>query len=96
MASITINEALVLQKAVRARLSELQGLRTNVATKETWIMGTNAQKTTEPQYDVKAVDRKVAELEKFLLKSESAVKAANAMTYISVDFDTDQLLEPLA
>ncbi len=93
--SMTINEALVLQKAVRERLNELKGLRGQVATRERYFSMGNENRVTEPQYDVKAVDRKIVELEIFLLKSETAVKNANATTKLAIEFDTEKLLAPI-
>jgi hypothetical protein len=95
MSEITINEALVLQKAVRERANELRALRASVSNKESYLYGREEKKVVEPQYDVKAVDRKVVELEKFLMKTDAAIKGSNALTKISVDFDADKLLDPI-
>lgn len=92
---ITINEALSLQKAIRERLNELKALRSHVANRESYLYSRDEKKVVEPQYDVKAVDRKAVELEKFLLKSDTAIKQSNAVTKIELDLDTDKLLEPL-
>jgi hypothetical protein len=95
MAEITINEALVLQKAVRERLNELKTLRTTVSTKESFLFAREEKKIIEPQYDVKAVDRKMTELQLFLLKSDTTIKRSNATTVIRLDFDADKLLAPI-
>src|SRR5436190_16413279 len=95
MAEITINEALVLQKAIRERLTELKHLRQTVATKESFLYAREEKKVVEPQYDVRAVDRKLTELQRFLLRSDTAIKRANATTVIQLDFDADKLLDPI-
>ncbi len=92
---ITINEILVLQKVVRERTAELRSLRSSVANRELYMYGKDNQKVVEPQYDVKAVDRKITELERFLLKSDTAVKRSNAITEVEVDSDTDKLFDPI-
>ena len=78
----TINEALALQKAVVGRLQELRGLRNQVSVKETWLM--ESRKQTEPQYDVKAVDKKITTLEMWLFKTDAAIKQSNAFTTIDL------------
>ena len=54
------------------------------------------QETIEPQFDVKAVDKKVTELELVLFKMDAAIKQSNALTYIDLEVDVDKLLEPLS
>ena len=79
------------------RLNELKGIRNGSTVRERWFnRETGAeQKVSEPQYDVKMVDRKVSELERFLLMADSEIKTSNAITKVDVDFDVDKLLEPL-
>ena len=95
MSDITINEALVLQKAVRERLNELKSLRSTVANKESFLFAREEKKVVEPQYDVKLVDRKMTELQLFLLKSDTAIKRSNATATIRFDFDADKLLSSI-
>lgn len=95
MSEVTINQVLVLQKAVRERANELRTLRQSVSTREIHHYGGEDRKTTEPQYDVKALDKKVTELEKFLFKTDMAIKQSNATVKITVDFDEEKLFEPL-
>lgn len=92
---MTINELLVLQKAVRERKNELSSLRSQVSTKERFFSMNQENKVVEPQYDVKAVDKKIVELELFLFKADAAVKQANATTQVNVDANVDVLLAPL-
>ena len=92
---MSINELLVLMKAVRERKNELSSLRSQVSTKERYFSMNNENKVTEPQYDVKTVDRKIVELELFLFKADAAVKQANATTQINIEANVDVLLAPL-
>ena len=92
---MTINELLVLQKAVRERKNELSSLRSQLSTKERYFNIGNENKVVEPQYDVKAVDKKIVELELFLFKADAAVKQSNASTQVNVQADVDVLLAPL-
>ena len=96
MTEITINEALVLQKAVREGLNELKTLRSSVANKESFLFAREEKKVVEPQYDVKAVDRKMTELQLFLLRSDTAIKKSNALATIRLDFDADKLLSSIS
>ena len=93
---MTINEALVLTKVVRERVNDLRSLRNKVSTRESYLYSATEKRVIEPEYDVKAVDRKVMELETFLLMAETAIKNANATTQISITVDTGKLLEPIA
>jgi uncharacterized protein YydD (DUF2326 family) len=93
MSQLTINQLLCLTKAVRARLNELNALRTLVATRERFFGQT--EKVTEPQYDVKAVDIKCVELENFLFEADSVVKQSNAVTKVEIDAEQNSLLAPL-
>ena len=90
---MTINALLVLQKAVRARLSELTALKNAVSVKETYFGAKD--KTVEPQYDVKLVDKKCVELERFLFLSDAAIKQSNAVVNIEIEPNLDSLLAPL-
>ena len=80
---------------MRSRINELQRLRSEVSTSERWLMGSDREKEKTPQYDVKAVDTKIAELEKFLYHADSKVKKANATTEVEIEANVDSLLEPL-
>ena len=91
---MTINEALSLVKVVKERLAELKSLRDRVAVRESTLYD-ERERITEPQYDVKAVDRKIAELETFLFEADSSIKQANATTKIDLNYSVGSLLKPL-
>jgi len=91
---MTINQTLVLTKAVRERVNELRSLRTETAKIERWL-GNDHNKVIEPQYDVKKVDQKITELERFLFRAESKIKSSNAVTAIDIEADVDQLLSSI-
>lgn len=91
----TINEVLVLQKMVRERVNSLTQLRNSNSRKERMFYGDREEKLVEPEYDPKVVDRKIVELQKFLLLTDAAVKASNAKTEIEVEADIDKLLAPI-
>jgi hypothetical protein len=90
---MTVNEAMVLQKALRGRLGELSSLRTTCASKESYYGDNN--KVVEPMYDVKALDKKCVELENALLDMDTKIKQSNAITSIEIDADKSTLLSPL-
>ncbi len=93
MAKHTINELLVLSKAVRERINNLKSLQENVSKKERYFGAT--EKVVEPQYDVRLVDKKIVELQRFLLKVDTSIKKSNAITEVDIDFSADELLAPL-
>jgi len=90
---MTINELLVCMKIVRERLSDLKGLRSQVATTERYYG--QVEKSVEPQYDLKKVDRKITELQNFLYLADATIKQSNATTIADINMDMDELLSPL-
>ena len=96
MAQITINKALVVQKSIKVRIAELTTLRSEVSTVDRYFGSGSENKVKEPQYDVKAVDVKVAGLEALLFAIDAAIKDSNAVTKIEVEgFDINKVFEPL-
>ena len=93
---MTVNEVLVLMRAIRDRVSGLEKLRSQVAVKERWYSSAEVNKQNEPQYDVKDVDRKITTLQAWLFKADAAVKQANATTQVSVEANVEDLLAPLS
>ena len=75
-----VNEALSLAKIVRERLNDLKALRTQVSVKDKWMR--EPEKVTEPQYDVKEVDKKIIKLQNFIFEVDSKIKATNASTEV--------------
>ncbi len=91
----TVNELLVLMKAIRERLNGLRAMRLQVSTKERFFLNREENKVIEPEYNVKALDKKISELELWLFKADSAIKQSNAKTKVDIEIDVDKLLEPL-
>jgi hypothetical protein len=89
----TVNELMVIMKAVRERLNDLKGLRSAVS-RRTMFYGSK-DSVEEPQYDVKAVDKRITELQNFLLLADSKIKMSNAVTQVDVEVKIDELLKPL-
>jgi hypothetical protein len=93
---MTINEVMALQKAVRERITTLKGLRQQVATKERYFNLATENKVVEPQYDIKATDKKIMLLENFMFKADAAVKQTNAKTNVEgLVINVEELLSPL-
>lgn len=95
----TINQLLELINEVNRRISDLRSIRNNVTVirKDTYGTGDNQRITDNtPQYDAKAVDLKITQLETWLFKAKSAIKQANASTELTVDGEIDVLLAPLS
>jgi len=97
---MTINEAMVLQRTIGKRMSDLQNIRNSNAVRTrtfSYLDGGQPKERVEvePQYDPKLVDKKIVELEGFLFKLDTAIKRANAKTEIGLEADVDKLLEPI-
>jgi len=86
---------MILMKQVRSRIGDLRSIRQSSANRTTQYYGETNRNEVVPEYDVKAVDRKVTELETWLFKADSAIKQSNAKTEVSLAVDVDKLLEPL-
>lgn len=84
--NLTINEALIHLKTLRARHAELVGLRNQNSYVETRHYGLGGDKEVkrDPIYDVKALDRNVNGVAQEIRKIEMAIKQANAVTPIGV------------
>ena len=96
---VTVNALLELIGEVSRRVSDLRTIRGSLVTsrKETYGVGENVRTTeTENQYDAKAVDLKITQLETWLYKAKAAIKQSNANTNLSVDGEVDTLLAPLS
>lgn len=91
----TINEVLVIQKVIRERVNSLTQLRNSNSREERFLYGKEETKVVTPQYDPKVIDRKVTELQRFLLESDARVKASNAVTEVEIEMDIDKLLSPI-
>jgi hypothetical protein len=94
---LTINELMSLCKTIRDRVSSLKALRQQVSVKERniWRSSGETESVTEPQYDVKVVDKKIMELENFLFRADSKIKTSNAKVFVELDVNVDELLKPL-
>lgn len=91
--TFTINELLALKKTLHERTNELKDLRKQLAVKERFFG--NADKVVEPQYDVKAVDKKITTIQNTVFHIDAEVKRINAITNVSIELDVDNLLAPL-
>lgn len=89
----TINELLVVLKFVRERITDLKGLREQVAT-QTRYYGTS-EKAITPEYDVKLVDKKIVSLQNWCSVADAKIKMSNAVTTVDVELDMEVLLAPL-
>lgn len=94
--TMTINQAMVLAKALRGRLAELSQLRSEVSIRTNFYSSGNKEKTVEPQYDVKKLDKMCVDIENFLLEVDSLIKESNAKTTIAMETDGRALMKALA
>src|SRR3990167_1705269 len=97
---MTISEGMVLQKALRGRISELMSMRNAnaVASRrfDYFNDGKEKERTEiEPKYDPKVVDAKITEIEIFLYKLDAAIKQANALTDIALTANIEELPAPI-
>ena len=92
--TITVNELMVVMHTIRDRMHDLKELRLKVSTSVRYFG--NVESTKEPEYDVKLVDRKITDLQNFIVKADMKIKMSNSITSIDMDVDVDGLLAPLS
>lgn len=85
--TITINKALVLGKVIRERINDLKGLRTQVATRKSWLGTPERNEVIEPTYDIKEMDKSILKLQKMAFELESLVKEKNNIISISFNYE---------
>lgn len=98
MKSKTINEWLVIKKVLSERKNDLKNIRTQTAVKTKTMQryGDNStEETTEPQYDTKAIDRRVTEIQNADLAIDAAIKQSNAKVELAINVDVEKLLSPM-
>jgi hypothetical protein len=95
MSEVTVNELMVIMKNAKTRVWDLKTLRQSSSKTEKYYLSDDKEREVKPEYDAKAVDRKIIEIEKFLMKADSAIKQSNAITKVNVDIDVDSLFAPI-
>ncbi len=94
---MTINEAMIYQKQLQARHTELVALRNENSAATTRYYGAHADKeiTKQPLYDVVALDTLVSEIAKEMRLLEMAIKATNATTPVAGFTANDAVMRPI-
>ena len=87
---MTVNEAMVLQKALRSRLGELNRLlMESTKTEHLYFGGKMDEKVIEPEYDPAVIDARISKLRQLDFEIDSAIKRSNAVTELDLgDVDT--------
>jgi len=91
---MTVNDALVLIKALRQRQASLESLRDKVSTEDRYLYA-EKEKIQTPKYDVVSVDEKVVRIGNAILDLDTAIKRSNAKTELDITIDRGDLLSPL-
>jgi len=73
-------------------MNELKELRQSCSVRSIYR---DQNKTEEPTYDVKAIDKKISKIHKTLLKIDVKIKESNAKTTIDLDIDMDDLVSEI-
>jgi hypothetical protein len=89
--TITLNKALTLGKVIRERINDLKGLRTQVATRKSWLGQPERGELTEPTYDIKEMDKSILKLQKMAFELESLIKEQNNLVKVSFDYNEDDI-----
>ena len=93
--NVSISYLLSMQTALNQRRNQLKELRDSNTTRTYRFMAADQKETTEPTYDIKRVDKMLADINKALFKLDHKIKEANAKTTIEVDVDFDSLMSEI-
>jgi len=79
---MTIDEGLRWMKTLKARYSELVGLRSDNSSSESRYFGDREVKISTPVYDIKHLDQMINQVAKETRALDEAIKSTNAKTDI--------------
>jgi len=91
----TVNELMVVMKNARQRVNDLKEIRKASVKSERVLWGDTQEKIIQPEYDIKKVDAKIVEIERFIMKADAAIKQSNAHTIVTLDFNDAGLFDPI-
>jgi len=86
---MTIDEALRWMQTLKARHTELVGLRNKNATDSSRYFGDREVVVEKPIYDVKALDKLVNQVAKELRKLDESIKKTNVLTQV-ISYEKDE------
>ena len=90
--SFTVNALLAMEKSLRERKNQLNSLASESSHRTIYR---EPEKTEEPTYDIKQIDKKITAINKALFHIDTAVKASNAKTSVNIAIDYDELVSEL-
>jgi hypothetical protein len=92
MTTITVNELLAMQKALKTRLNQLIELKNSTVSRTRYISHeAGTERIDEPTYSIKNVDKKVVDINNALFRIDKIIKTSNAKTEVQIDIDYDKL-----
>lgn len=89
---VTVNKLLAMEKSLRERLNQLKALEEKSATRSIWD---DKNKTDEPTYEIKKVDKKITAINKALFEINYSIKESNAKTVLEVGLNYDDLVSEI-
>ena len=94
--NLTINQAIAFKNQFQKRITDLTYLRTQSISQTSYFNDEGKKiRETENQYDIKALDKKITELQNWMFKLDAEIKAVNAKTELSLDVPVDDLMAPI-
>ena len=90
----TISGLLSMQKALSQRKAQLESVKSSCTSLTRYGIGEN-QRTEEPTYDIKEVDKKIVKINNSLFQIDKKIKDVNARTEVSIDINFDDLMSGL-
>lgn len=88
---LTVNALLSMQKALVVRRQQLNDLKNSTTSRTRYYDGNEQTRIDEPTYDIKAVDKKIVDINNALFKIDQKIKESNAKTEIEINIDYDKL-----
>jgi hypothetical protein len=95
MAKMTVNALLSMEKSLRVRQAQLNELKNAGTSRSIYRSLDKTENITEPTYNIKLVDRKLAAINMALFRIDKAVKQSNAKTSVDVDVEFETLMSEI-
>jgi len=94
MVNKSINAWLSMKNSLQSRLAELKDMKGNASTRHISRYD-GKEDITEPTYDIKQIDRKMAMITKALFDIDQGIKEKNAEIKLELPIDYDELVKPI-
>jgi len=91
MTTHSVNALLSMQKALVQRRQQLNDVKNSATSRSRYFDRSEQTRVDEPTYDIKAVDKKIVNINNALFHIDQKIKESNAKTMIEINIDYESL-----